>query len=89
MRAGTLQMRAESLRRMDNWAKIANGGSWPGTSDEVENYMNDLATKKRAGVTTFDRARFAITYAEAAIGKPKETWLGTPQPSRLRSENWS
>ena len=38
--------------------------------------MNDLSTHKRAGLTTFERARFAITYAEAAVGKEKEDRIG-------------
>ena len=76
MRVRTLRMRAESLQRISRWAKIANEGKWPCTTERIEDYMNDLSTHKRAGLTTFERARFAITYAEAAVGKEKEDRIG-------------
>ena len=76
MRVRTLRMRAESLQRISRWAKIANEGKWPCTTERIEDYMNNLSTHKRAGLTTFERARFAITYAEAAVGKEKEDRIG-------------
>ena len=80
MRVRTLQMRAESLLRISRWATITNNGQWPNTTEMIEDYMHDLSTQKRAGLSTFDRARFAITYAEAAAGKEKDTRIGDSQP---------
>ena len=76
MRVRTIRMRAESLQRISRWAKIANGGKWPATTERIEDYMYDLSSYKRAGLTTFERARFAIAYAEGAVGKKEEERIG-------------
>ena len=79
MRVRTLEMRAESLLRLSRWATITNNGQWPNTAEMNEDYMRDLSTNKRAGLSTFDRTRFAITCTEAAVGKEKDARIGDSQ----------
>ena len=69
-------MRAESLLRLNRWAKITNKGVWPDSTELVEDYMNDLSTRKGSGVSTFERARYAYLYAEAAVGRDKDSRIG-------------
>ena len=76
LRVRTLEARARSLQRIFKWAKISNNGAWPHTPEILEDYMNDLSTRKGAGVSTFDRARYAYLYAEAAVGKEKSSRIG-------------
>ena len=76
LRVRTLEARARSLQRIWRWAKIVNEGKWPDTSELLEDYMNDLSTRKEAGVSTFDRARYAYLYAEAAVGRLKSARIG-------------
>jgi hypothetical protein len=76
LRVRTLEAGARSLQRIFKWSKISNNGAWPHTPEILEDYMNDLSTRKGAGVSTFDRARYAYLYAEAAVGKEKSSRIG-------------
>ena len=76
LRVRTLEARARSLERIFRWAKIANNGNWPESTELLEDYMSDLSTRKGSGVSTFERARYAYLYAEAAVGKDKKARIG-------------
>ena len=69
LRVRTLEARAHSFQRIFRWAKKSDKARWPDTSELLEDYMNDLSTRKGAGVSTFDRARYAYLYAEAGSRK--------------------
>ena len=50
---------------------------WIQDIEELEDYFTDLASGRSVGVTTFDRARCAVLYLEAAAGVPEDSRLGS------------
>jgi hypothetical protein len=77
LRVRTLQQRVQALERLSRWAALTLGRPWISKLEELEDYLTDLSTGKSAGVTTFDRARCAVLYLEAAAGIPEESRLGS------------
>ena len=68
LRLGTLKLWVQSAERAWRWVVAAERGRWFQEPAEIEEYLSDLATQSRAGVSTYERARFGILYLESAAG---------------------
>ena len=83
LRMRTIRQRVQSIERIQRWAISSLGRPWPANVNEMEDYLEDLATDEKRGASSFARAKFGIIYAEAAANIPAEARIGDAPALRL------
>ena len=72
LRVRTIKLRVLALEKVAQWSKCALDGPFPQCAEEYEDFLIDLSEDPKAGVSTYERSRYAMLYLESAAEKDKE-----------------
>lgn len=72
LRVRTIKLRVLALEKVAQWSKCALDGPFPQCAEEYEDFLIDLSEDPKAGVSTYERSRYAMLNLESAAEKDKE-----------------